>query len=497
MAPFSSIEFAALHLHHARRHRQLLTPYPILLDPASNFFLTRPLHSISSISGTLSSVLMPIQFGIPSTMSTHSGTSSSRGDCRECVRKRCEGHRNAREPKFCPKHQCPYKDAASGEMCKIRKKGADARCQTHTQCKVHGCQVPRAADGSGILTEYCGTHKCIIEDCDEGRAHNPTRGTYNDLCAIHLSMVCKIPTCSDWQFNNGNYCVQHTCIIERCGDKNLSEGGRPFCIEHNKCNVEGCQKPRCEFGSRFEVMCRDHYVPPCLIESCGQQSSPGTRYCDLHSCRYTNQKRCEKEARPGRGKPFCVDHKCSDHDCQSLRSFSEIEGSLRMNAFCPEHECRENACVKHNVPDKPYCNSHCCTDEGCTRARDRDLRCGTLCYDHHQERVTTRAVEERLAELRLKQEQEAADRAEEEARRQARRREEDLRAEREQHERRERRAPAADAGRPEPRRPARSPPRRQYPGQEGLRPRRGQAYEDEGYRSNRSSGGSFTVNDGW
>ena len=99
-----------------------------------------------------------------------------------------------------------------------------------------------------------------------------------------------------------------------------------------------------------------------------------------------------------------------------------------------------------------------------------------------------------MAELRLKQEQEAADRAEEEVRRQARRREEDLRAER---ERRERRAPAADAGRPNPRRPARSPPGRQYPGQEGLRPRQGQAYEDEGYRSNRSSGGSFTANDGW
>ena len=59
---------------------------------------------------------------------------------------------------------------------------------------------------------------------------------------------------------------------------------------------------------------------------------------ELDACRYTDRKRCEKEARPGQGKPFCADHKCSDVDCQTLRSFSEVEGSLVMNAFCPDCE---------------------------------------------------------------------------------------------------------------------------------------------------------------
>lgn len=223
-------------------------------------------------------------------------------------------------------------------MCTTRKKAAEARCPAHTQCKVRGCHDPRALDMRGILIEYCVNHNCIVVDCDEGKAHDPTRGVYDDLCATHISNFCKNPACIEWKFENGNFCLQHTCVVENCNKQNLNEGGRPFCIEHNKCNVSECQKPRCQFGSQFEAICRDHYVPPCIQESCTKKASPSTRYCNLHSCRYTDRKRCEKEARPGRGKPFCVDHKCSDHDCQALRSFSEDDGSLAMNAFCPNRE---------------------------------------------------------------------------------------------------------------------------------------------------------------
>lgn len=64
-----------------------------------------------------------------------------------------------------------------------------------------------------------------------------------------------------------------TCL-ENCNEKNLvSEGGRPFCTERkttlipvllmidnrtdNKCFMEGCQKPRCQFEDGFEDVCRE------------------------------------------------------------------------------------------------------------------------------------------------------------------------------------------------------------------------------------------------
>ena len=233
--------------------------------------------------------------------------------------------------------QCKHTDT-SGVMCTRRKKAADGHCTIHTLCKVRDCSVPRALDMRGILIDYCADHKCIVVDCDEGKAHDPTRGVYDDLCANHLAQLCKSPSCIEWKIENGNFCFQHTCVVENCKKKSLSEGGRPFCIEHNKCSRDGCDKPRSQFGSQFEAVCRDHYVPPCSQESCTRKASPSTRFCDLHSCRYTDSKRCKKEARPGRGKPFCADHKCTDVDCQTLRSFSEVEGSLVMNAFCPDRE---------------------------------------------------------------------------------------------------------------------------------------------------------------
>lgn len=221
-----------------------------------------------------------------------------------------------------------------GVMCTTRKKAAETRCPVHTQCKVSTCRSPRVSDTRGLLTEYCVNHNCVVVDCDEGRAHDPTRGVYDDLCATHLAATCQAPGCIDWKSGNGSFCFQHTCALDSCNKKSLASGGRPFCIEHNKCNVAGCQKPRCQFGSQFEVVCQDHYLAPCILGSCSRKSSASTPFCDLHACRYADRKRCTKEARPGRGRPFCVDHKCSDHDCQILRSFSEVDGALVMNAFC-------------------------------------------------------------------------------------------------------------------------------------------------------------------
>jgi hypothetical protein len=118
VAPFPAIDFAALHMRDARwiYTAGALIQSSILL--ASPSFHSLNYSAILQFSGTLPFVLMPaivrhptshmpaIQFGVPSAMSAHSSNPpSSRGDCEGCVRKRRESHRNAREPKYCPRRK--------------------------------------------------------------------------------------------------------------------------------------------------------------------------------------------------------------------------------------------------------------------------------------------------------------------------------------------------------------------------------------------------------
>lgn len=206
----------------------------------------------------------------------------------------------------------------------------------------------------------------------------------------------------------------------------------------------------------------------------------------------------------------------------SVRRHS-VDHEVPMLTYTTIDECRKERCIKHSVPDKPFCDTRkfsnktmttsscnnidvdCCTNPGCSSSRDDDPRFGTLCYPRRCSRYffllgiysslldhEERAIHERLAAMRLQEE--ATARADQTARAnaEARHHAQELAEELRERERRDRRQPAPDfPRRPEPQRPARSPPRHRYPGQEGLRP--WPEREDEGYRSNRSSGGSFTT----
>ena len=192
---------------------------------------------------------------------------------------------------------------------------------------------------------------------------------------------------------------------------------RPFCSDHNSCTNSGCTADKFQRGEQFEDVCREHYIPPC--QSCPRKSQRHSSYCNLHSCRYQG---CPADARPAKGRPYCEKHRCHHEGCDSLPSFSEDNGDLKIHIFCIHHECRARSCTNHTAPKKPFCAGHCCTILTCNSARDGDPRFGTLCLAHHEEKIEQKAREkamEDLAQQQLDQEY-AAQAMEEERHRQAR-----------------------------------------------------------------------------
>ncbi|RDW79829.1 hypothetical protein BP6252_04467 [Coleophoma cylindrospora] len=238
--------------------------------------------------------------------------------CSQCVENRDS------QNIYCDDHRCKYVKP-SGMVCQERKKRAAVGCDHHiSTCKAFSC------DNKWLLVErdpykFCDTHTCAISSCYDRavsvHSENSER-TRDDLCTTHSNTICETDSCLEVKNEQGQHCQDHTCIVSQCLKRKVADD-RPFCEDHNVCQIENCKFQK-SFINDCENICGEDCRPLCDRES-DQKTPKASDYCNLHTCSF---KHCRNEAQLDSNRPFCKTHECHSPEC--------TEHVLPENDYCKE-----------------------------------------------------------------------------------------------------------------------------------------------------------------
>lgn len=153
-----------------------------------------------------------------------------------------------------------------------------------------------------------------------------------------MEFRCSKNGCERKQWENGVYCLMHSCVIDKCLNKRMIGG--VSCLEH-KCIEKGCLRSQ----TYESVHCTKH---ACIEAKCNGLKIQGTQRCTDHTCKSEN---CDRSAEHG----YCVSHRCRMSGCWSARL---NDCKIR---YCVAHACAVNDCP---LPADPisvkgwYCAEH-------------------------------------------------------------------------------------------------------------------------------------------
>lgn len=273
---------------------------------------------------------------------------------------------------YCSKHTCRWEYPPYDESCcpnPVLVKG-QRLCDNHQKflsCASTSLPCPQKRDYYEVGDSrdptapwFCSTHRCGHERCGKEGI-----GTENSTRRCDKHKLCGVPECKsppDVQ-NDSLLCKQHTCRSTDC--PNIAKKNN-LCTEHQRCDYEGCNKPRYWPDTGLDdpeapPLCERHFKEQsrCQRPDCRRpkENSKG-RYCSEHECQVGG---CSED-RGSSGSLYCHTHRCKKDGCPN----PPVNSSGSGGSFCLKHTCKIPSCQRSTTSGtSSHCEIHSCSKAKC------------------------------------------------------------------------------------------------------------------------------------